>query len=98
MYYNKSQWENLVDAYEVSNDPLVNNRSIEDILKSSESSLSDDNMQINDLKKVNYKGLSTRRKYSIMAKLHGPIASKKMRGTIVEKDYDKKVVDQYIKS
>jgi len=37
MYSNKALWEALIDAYAVENDPLVNNRGIEDILKSSTS-------------------------------------------------------------
>lgn len=35
MYYNKAQWASLIDAYAIENDPLVNNWSIDDILKSS---------------------------------------------------------------
>ena len=75
MYSNKALWEALIDAYAVENDPLVNNRGIEDILKSSTSS-SDEDFK-GDHNAINFKGMSTRRKYSIMAKLHGPIASKK---------------------
>ena len=42
MYQNKADWEQLIGAYAIENDPMVNNRSIDDILKDSTSSDSDD--------------------------------------------------------
>lgn len=58
MFYNKEQWNNLIDAYSIENDPLVNNRSIEDILKSSESD-GDDILTPEQQKAINFKGMST---------------------------------------
>lgn len=79
---------------------MVNNWSIDDILKDSTSSDSDEEKPKEgqpNIDNINFKGLSTRRKYSIMAKMHGPIAHrKKMNQKPQDKEYDKKVVKQYV--
>lgn len=97
MYVNKANWEQLIGAYAVENDPLVNNWSIEDILKDSSSSDSDADggKPGGNADNINFKGLSTWRKYSMMAKIHGPIAQRKKLKPL-DKEYDKKVVKQYV--
>ena len=64
MYVNKANWEALVGAYAIENDPMVNKRSIDDILKDSTSSddTEDDKPTVAGVAvpdNINFKGLST---------------------------------------
>ncbi len=99
MYVNKTNWEALIGAYAPENDPLVNKWSIDDILKDSSSSDSEDDKTVSanpgNPDNINFKGMSTRWKYSYMAKIHGPIGTMKKKKP-VDKEYDKKVVKQYV--
>jgi len=64
MYVNKKNWEALVGAYAIENDPMVNKRSIDDILKDSTSSDTEDEKIDKTITgynadNINFKGLST---------------------------------------
>jgi len=68
MQHNKEQWVLLEAPYSLENDPLANNKKAEDILDASSSS-SDSSDEDLEGKEIDFKGMSTRRKYSIMGKI-----------------------------